>query len=309
MNTDIKKQISKKPIFYTPRARGSSPQITDIKFSDAFDGFTQACNARKLSENTIADYSRTLRRFLVHFGDIRISEITTSMVAAFLASRNVSEKSILNYHIGLSALWTWLIREGYTVKHIIRIVEKPRPKQNIVEPFEMEEVKAILNIKKKTALRDNAIIMLLLDTGIRASELCSLTFDNINLNRLHVKVLGKGNKERIMPISSRTGEVLFDYLLQLYIKGKAVKPFQLTRTSLGHLLQRIGKQAGVKKVHPHRFRHTFAINYLRNGGDPFTLQDILGHTEMEMVKRYLKLARVDIDDVHKRASPVTHWKL
>lgn len=309
MNTATRKQSSPKPIFYTSRLRGSSTQVTNIKFSDAFDGFTQACKARKLSENTIADYSRTLRRFLVHFGDIQISEITTSMVAAFLASRNVSEKSILNYHIGLSALWTWLIREGYTAKHIIRVVEKPRPKQIIVEPFEMEEVKAILNIKKKTALRDNAIIMLLLDTGIRASELCSLSFDNINLNHLHVKVLGKGNKERILPISERTGAVLFDYILQLFIKGKAARPFQLTRTSLGHLLQRIGKQAGVKRVHPHRFRHTFAINYLRNGGDPFTLQDILGHTEMEMVKRYLKLARVDIDDVHKRASPVTHWKL
>ena len=72
---------------------------------------------------------------------------------------------------------------------------------------------------------------------------------------------------------------------------------------------RLGRRAGVRKCHPHRFRHTFAVNYLVNGGDPFTLQRILGHSSMEMVNRYLALARDDIAAVHKKASPVKHWKL
>lgn len=78
---------------------------------------------------------------------------------------------------------------------------------------------------------------------------------------------------------------------------------------LSEMFRNLGKRAGVKNVHPHRFRHTFAIQYLRNAGDPYTLQAMLGHSTMEMVRHYLKLAQVDLELAHRRASPVDNWRL
>jgi integrase/recombinase XerD len=75
------------------------------------------------------------------------------------------------------------------------------------------------------------------------------------------------------------------------------------------MFQGIGKRAGVANVHPHRFRHTFAIQYLKNGGNAYTLQHMLGHSTLETVKIYLKLAQVDVDQMHRRASPVDNWRL
>jgi len=281
-------------------------QAKGITLSKAIEGFMLACQARQLSKHTITDYSRTLNRFVGHVGDSLLNQITTTQVNAFLASQPFSAKTVLNYHIGLSALWTWAIKEGYTDRHILRMVDRPRPQKIAVVPFTEVEIKAILGAVRRNADRDKAIIMLLLDTGMRASELCSLAMEKINLATRSVLVLGKGNKERSLPISARTASALFKYISTV---DNISEPFPFTRTSLAHLVRKIGDRAGVKDCHPHRFRHTFAITYLRNGGDPYTLQEILGHTTMEMVKTYLAIAQVDVNAVHKRASPVENWKL
>lgn len=308
---DITANIKK--IYYLPRGQ-TQAKLNQMKtssksllLSKAVEGFLLACRARKLSEHTLTDYSRTLNRFLTHVGDTPIQQITTTQVAAFLASQPWGEKTILNYHIGLAALWTWAIREGYTEKHIVRMVEKPKPKKIVVQPFTETEIKAMLNSVKRNNDRDKSLIMLLLDTGLRASELTGITMSEIDLVNRRVKVLGKGNKERLVPFSARTASAIFRYTSSMDNKNGKLYPY--TRNSLADLISNIGKRAGVAGSHPHRFRHTFAINFLRNGGDPYTLQQILGHTTMEMVKEYLAIAQVDIDSAHRRASPVENWKL
>lgn len=289
--------------FYTQIIRPAARPKTGTLLSAAIEGFMLASEARKLSENTIADYRRTLKRFLGHVGDTPIDQITTTQISAFLAAQPFSAKTVLNYHIGLAALWTWATREGLAERHIVRLVTKPRPQQIVVEPFTHEEIKAMLGSLGRHKDRDRALLLVLLDTGVRASELCAMTRETIDLTNRRVKVLGKGNKERVLPFSPRTASALFEYLGQ-----ETGQPFQFTRTSLAHLIKAIGKRAGVR-AHPHRFRHTFAVTYLRNGGDPYTLQEILGHSTMEMVKTYLSLAQIDLDTAHLKASPVENWQL
>jgi site-specific recombinase XerD len=297
-----------KKIFYVPRERKmATNKVKGLLLSKAIEGFTLACKARRLSVHTQADYTRTLKKFLVHVGDCPLPDITPTQVEAFLAAQPFSEKTVLNYHIGLSALWTWALREGYAEKHILRIVEKPEPQKNVIEPFTETEVKAMMSSVRRLGERDKSIILLLLDTGARASEVTNCNLADIDLEKRHMLVLGKGNKKRLLPFSARTGQAIFRYLTTLDKDATHLYPFN--RNSLSDLIRDIGKRAGIKKAHPHKFRHTFAINFLRNGGDPYTLQEILGHSTFEMVRRYLAIAQVDIDAAHKRASPVENWKL
>ena len=84
---------------------------------------------------------------------------------------------------------------------------------------------------------------------------------------------------------------------------------KMNRNTIRQVMERLGSRSGVNNVHAHRFRHTFAVTYLRNGGNVYTLQELLGHETLDMVKRYLEIAQVDIDNDHDRASPVKVWML
>ena len=169
-----------------------------------------------------------------------------------------------------------------------------------------------------TALRNRAIILLLLDTGVRASELCGLAIHHADLNNKRILVMGKGSKERALPISPRTTKTLWRYLTTEQKDEQVNAPLflgshgdPLNRDALLKLLIRLGVKAGVQRCHPHRFRHTFAVNFLRNGGNAFELQMALGHTTLQMVQTYLALAQAqaDLDAAHRRASPVEKWRL
>ncbi len=132
-----------------------------ILLSKAIEGFMLACRARQLSEHTIADYSHTFKIFQAHVGDIVMANIQPAQVNAFMAAQKVSAKTVLNYHIGLSALWTWAVRDGYVPKHIMRSVDAPRPRQIVIHPLSEIEVKAMFN-----GLRTNAVDLMRLKVNL-----------------------------------------------------------------------------------------------------------------------------------------------
>jgi integrase/recombinase XerD len=303
-------------------------------FSRCVEGYLLSLGARHLSQHTIDDYSRTLAKFTKFMeDDCAVNEITSQHIETFLASyKNLSNKSLLNYYVGLSSLWTWLVNEGIVKANIVRKIKPPRAERKEVVPLTEAEVKAIMSALNRSRVyvrqgqnvdhslgsfeRNRAIILLMLDTGVRASELCDLKIEDVDNrnNRIFVKH-GKGMKERTLPFSPRTGQMIWRYLatretaqpVDALFVGRLNRP--MTRTKLAEMFAGIGRRAGVHNVHPHRFRHTFAIQYLRNGGNAYTLQHMLGHSTLETVKIYLKLAQIDVDQMHRRASPVDNWRL
>jgi len=217
----------------------------------------------------------------------------------------------------------------------------PAPRFEIapVEPFSKEEVEALLKacefcreantrdrrrftMRRPTARRDRAIILTLLDTGLRATELCSLTIGDVDqkMGRIEVKHGprggAKGNKGRVVFLGKSARRVLWRYLAEREDGEDPDAPLflgifnrPLNKNGLRQLIAGLGKKAEVKDCYPHRFRHTFAITYLRAGGDLFTLQALLGHSTLDMVRRYARIAEIDIQQAHRRASPADNWRL
>jgi site-specific recombinase XerD len=305
-----------------------------ITLEHAITGYLLALEGRHRSPHTISDYKNTLRYFTDFIGADRIfSEITSKDIQSFLASRSgLSNKTILNYYTGISSMWSWAVDEDVASENVVRKLRPPRAEQREIIPFTQDEIRAMLGSLERSrpytrpgkklsdhaipeSDRSRAIILLLLDTGLRASELCSIHIGDVDNRNRRIHVIGKGARERSVAFSPRTGQLLWRYLASRNAKDcddylfTSVLNRPLTRYRLLDILRTIGKRAGIRNVHPHRFRHTFAIQYLRNGGDAYTLQAMLGHSSLDMVRTYLKLAQIDIDTVHRRASPVDNWRL
>jgi site-specific recombinase XerD len=305
-----------------------------LSLSQAIQGYLLDAGARRLSPNTIKFYQHIFNRLARFLGDPAIGAIAKADLQRFMASlAHLSKKTALGHHAGLSALWRWALSEGLVERNWVRDIQAPVPETRVIIPFTEAEVKALLAAVDKSApyarpgqrecrhsnpsaQRNRVIIYLLLDTGIRASELCGLRVRNIDLKARHVTVMGKGSKERTIYFSEATGKLLWRYVAQrgaetvdawLFPAWRAATP--LDARDLYHILHRIGQRAGVADVYPHRFRHTFAIQYLRNHGDVYTLQAVLGHTTLDMVRRYLAIAQTDIQAAHRLASPVANWRL
>ncbi len=314
----------------------SEAKMRQITFSQAIEGYYFFAEARGLSPNTIRDYANTynkFRRFLQD--DLPVAEITHHHIEAFLFDNtHLSKKTRLNYHISLSALWTWLVKENIVETNILRKVAKPKPERRAIDPFTEQDIKLLLVSCKRSSSyqrpgqiepgnhalpnpeRNEAIILTLLDTGMRSSELCSIQLKHVDLRNRKIKIVeGKGDKDRVVPLSARTCKAIWKYLATREHKEPvdylftSKHEYPLSKHALNKLMTRLGKRADVPHVHPYRFRHTFAITYLRNGGDPFTLQHILGHSDMTMTRRYLNIAKRDIESGHFRASPVANWNL
>jgi integrase/recombinase XerC len=196
-------------------------------------------------------------------------------------------------------------------------IKPPIVRADQVRPFTEEQIQSLRNAARLShnPLRDEAVILFLLDTGIRASELCSIKVRDLDLGGHRCTVLGKGNKHRMAYFGRSTKKAVWRYLqdrhvdddepLFLSVRGTlAGDPF--TRAGILQLIARLGKAARLHGVRcsPHTFRHTAAIRFLNQGGNVFSLQQLLGHTDLTMTKRYLHLAQADLEVQARCFSPV-----
>jgi integrase/recombinase XerD len=320
-----------------------------LTFTQACAGFIHYQTAAGRSPYTLRNYRTTFAKLQTFLdADPPLASITRGQIIDFLAwlqddyisepdgaaprgQIRLSAKTILNIHTDLSALWRWAVSEGFLESNIVRSIEAPNPKAPVVDTFTQRDIEAMLETcdRKRTwkaradaefgsiADRDRAIILVLLDTGARAQELCDMQIADLDMTANRIEVVGKGEKPRYVHFGKRTSKALWKYITPrlgdndqpLFTVGPDDDRRPLSRFVLLRLLKRIGERAGVQHVYPHRFRHTFAITYLRNGGDLFTLQELLGHSDLEMVRRYARIAATDCARVHAKASPVDNWRL
>ena len=281
--------------------------------------FLDAKAAERYSPSTLRSYFSILNAFSIWIRgrDVDIADITPGDIRAYLGSLNgVADKTVYNHHICLSSLWTFAVEVGYVEVNVVRQVRAPKIPERRVVPFSEEEARRLLVAAK--CGRDHAIVMVLLDTGIRRAEICALSVEDWSPGFL--KIFGKGKKERLVPLSPPTERSIQKQLLERKVRGRGVdggaalfacviSGQPMSGTTISSIMCRLEKYSGVGGVHCHRFRHTFAITYLRNGGDIYTLQKILGHSSLETVKIYLDIVRTDIETAHRAASPILNWKL
>lgn len=316
-----------------------------MTFLDALEGYWLA-KRRDFSPATVADYSGTFAKFhiwLLDHGNPPFAAITHTHIRAFLdhIAPDLAPKTIANHWVALSSLWTWAAAD-LGIPHVIRgRVQRPRYSRNQPEPYTETEIRQLLaavdytdtwrtqpgvRTRRATANRDRALLLVLLDTGLRASELCALKLSDYDrkTGRLAVRH-GKGDKGRNVYLGYTARSALWRYIQDRQAQRRAtsgaaalapVEPLfavnsgqHLTRSNLLHLIQRAAHRANVPNANVHRFRHTFAVNALRNGMNIYALQELLGHADLETVRMYLKLVEHDLRAAVAAASPADAWRL
>jgi len=205
------------------------------------------------------------------------------------------------------------VKDDLVTDNPMKGVDRPKTKQVIISTFTTEQIQAMLGIcgNDFVGIRNRALILTLIDCGLRVSELCSLQTNDIRWNEQTMLVTGKGNKERIVPFGRTTRSALLTYWER---RGDVPATDTFFLTCYGDPINRqrahcalfeCGTKAGVTglRISPHTFRHTFAVMYLRNGGDVFSLQKMLGHTDLTMTRRYAELSETDVIEKHRQFSP------
>jgi site-specific recombinase XerD len=232
--------------------------------------------------------------------------------------KGLSPYSVQGYARTIKAFWSWLLVEGYIIHNPMISLKLPRTPRKVISTFSGEQIQKILGaIDKKNSrgFRNYTMILLLLDTGIRLSELVGLRMEDIDFLQSFILVKGKGNKERVVPFGSQVRRTLRYYIMHFRPEPDSPRinevfltedGFPLKPRAFQSMLLRLGKKARIPgvRINPHRFRHTFATQYLVQGGDIFSLQKILGHSSLEVVRMYVNLITSDILQQHRKFSPV-----
>ena len=233
--------------------------------------------------------------------------------------RPVSAKTVQCHVRALKPFSSWAHREGYTDEDRLKNLKLPKAERKFIEPLTPEEIQAIVYAIDDTSppgLRNYAIFMMQVDNGMRSAETAAVTLGQLNLEDGYIRVMGKGSKERFVPIGKFVRRILWRYIEQERAKRAVTGCDRLFLSSRGEpitvntiklIFSRLAKSSRVKRLHAHLCRHTFAVNYLLNGGDIFTLQEILGHTTLEMVRHYLRFTASQIRVRHHEYSPIDKW--
>lgn len=270
------------------------------------DGYLVEQELRGNSPETLKFYRATLQYFQDFVGS---AVITLDLCRAYqleLMHRELSSVSVQTYIRALRAFLTWCYLEGHLPDDISLKLRLPKAQRKVIDVLTDSEIQTLLRAAAATpqSTRDVAIVSLMLDSGLRLNEVVTARSDHLHLMERYLIVTGKGNKQRIVPFGRTASLALEDLSLCCGSLFTLDNGQPVTQDTIKQLFKRLRRSTGIEKLHPHLLRHTFATRYLENGGNIYTLQAILGHTSLEMVKRYLHLANSRIRRDFDRYSPL-----
>lgn len=303
--------------------------------SELIETFVATKASEGKSAKTTAWYQNMLSRFVSYVGtEATLADLTLKNARAFTAhlmalderysdhpispakAGKLSTYTIHGYVRSLKVFAAWLHEEGVLASDPLARLKRPKLPETIIEVLTEEEIGRILVETKPISFmsaRLNTMFLVLLDTGIRATELLTLTVSNLDLPHSEMKVKGKGNKERVVPFGPTTKKALLMWTVRYHHEGcplvfHGIDGEALTYTALAHLLKRLGEKADVERLHCHLVRHSFAVRWLVNGGDVMSLKSMLGHQDITTSQLYVHLASKDVQIKHQMASPVENLK-
>lgn len=333
-----------KEIEITPAVPLAPDAVALSSLAAGISGWLQSCELRRMSDKTVHDRRWLMEKltwylqhqrpdarapfdrfsaegFLAYAGETPAPGAArwgnqTGSVNARRATRPVSVHS---YFRCLRTLCNYLVSEGYCMVSPLARVKAPVKRQDQPSPFTNAQVQNILQAARahsSSPARDSAIILLLLDTGLRAGELCSLRVRDISIADRRAVVTGKGNKRRAVFWGAQTARALVEYDKQVSERQQA-EPFffsergtdagaTLTVSGLRQIVLRLCRAAGIEgaRCSPHTLRHTFAVSMLQGGANAFTLQTAMGHTSLATTNGYVQIASADLENHARASSPV-----
>lgn len=277
---------------------------------------------RAASANTIAAYARdcaVLADYLEGAGVRDIGHVRAGHIVGYLEQgqrRGLSARSRARALSAVRSLFTYLVREKIVTQDPSREIRRPRLGRRLPRTLAPAEVVQLVQVDgdQPLALRNSAMIELMYACGMRVSEVVSLKMIQLNLEGGYVTVMGKGRKERVIPVGSYARERVVAYIQDArpQILGRRLSPYlfvtraggAMTRQGFWHLLKRRGLAAGVATTFsPHTLRHAFATHLLEGGADLRAVQMMLGHADIGTTEIYTHVARDRLRDVHRKFHP------
>jgi integrase/recombinase XerD len=304
--------------------------MTDFK--TVIKKYDLSARAEGLSEKTVKHTNNSVGYFDRFLGGIDdVSKVTADDLKRFIVDlRNrkrwdgryqlqgkdkISGTSINTYVRAIKSFWAWMEQQDIIKANPLAVVPAPKLPKRLPKLIDENDLKAIFRVDMSQ--RDKAILMLLLDSGIRLNELVNLTVNDLNKTDNGITVTGKGDKQRHVFIS-------MDTTIELSIYNIEERPepavstdryfltndgYPLTSSRVQKILARLGEKAGIKqRLSPHKLRHSYATMSLKHGANLELLRRSLGHTDMKTTEVYLDLADTDVQDAHKQFSPVKNLR-
>lgn len=279
-------------------------------------------NVRRYSSNTVSSYSfdvcdftKFIRGLGKIFKDIKADDVKSWILD--LTERQIGKRSIKRKMSSLKSFYAWMYLQKKVDSDPFEYVHSPKATHALPDFFSEKEIDALLtaNEKRTDKLkdRDQALLMLMFASGLRASEVVNLTFNQVDFDNRIMKVSGKGNKDRLVPFTTSAKEAMLNYINGLrkdLLKEDTKYIFlnsqgnKMTVRGLEYILDEIEAKTGLYgKIHPHMLRHSFATKMLNRGADLRTIQELLGHSSIETTSIYTHVAYENMKETYEKTFP------